>query len=168
MSRFPSTKSTQWKAISARPSVTLDIIRNLPCQRFSEEPLKHHRHHELSPTIPCISVGADYFESNIFWQLFVSNKRSSANHCKYHQSQNHKMCGCVGQVSQAFRQNCFCQKTLSFRSGPFPAKTRFVYYQFIKLVSDIVITGSMRWGKPKRISGFILGWYALLFYLTRQ
>ena len=168
MSRFPSTKSTQWKAISARPSVTLDIIRNLPCQRFSEEPLKHHRHHELSPTIPCISAGADYFESNIFFQLFVSNKRSSANHCKYHQSQNHKMCGCVGQVSQEFRQNCFCQKMLRFRSGPFPAKTRFVYYQFIKLVSDIVITGSMRWGKPKRISGFILGWYALLFYLTRQ
>ena len=89
MSRFPSTKSTQWKAISARPSVTLDIIRNLPCQRFSEDPLKHHRHHELSPTMPCISAGADYFENN-FFQFFLSNKRSSAFDCKHHQNQNHQ------------------------------------------------------------------------------
>ena len=64
----------QWKAISARPSVTLDIIRNLPCQRFSEEPLKRHRHHELSPTITCISAGADYFAINIFFNCLFRIK----------------------------------------------------------------------------------------------
>ena len=96
------------------------------------------------------------------------NKRSSANHCKHHQSQNHNkngtingLWGCVRQVFTGIQPILLLLKKnaqVSFR--PFSCKRRFVNYQFTNLVSDIVInTGSMRWGKPKRISRFNLRWY---------